>query len=563
VLLSRIRDRLGRSRRRWRPPSATTMCLVLFALVVLLVEAALARPGGGHSYSSGGSSGGGGSGGGGSSHGAGGAIAWILIQLLRLCVTCPVVGIPLAVVVVGGGVWLWWRNRQARSQSWETDSTVEAYDGTTDDGGSLDFHETPDINRPLAAQRRARGAAGAAGAATPVASPRRRLEALRTRDEDFSIVVLEDFLYALYSAVHTARGAGRLDDFGLWLSPAARGELVALGGEGLREVRGVVVGGMRLVDVSGLEPGAARVRVTAEFQTNYTQGWDAGGGEARTCGYEVVERWTLARNPETRSRPPRSARAMVCPACGAALAGVRGDTCAHCGGRVAPGEFDWLVEEVQTVSRTPRELDLGGAAPERGTSRRTMVDGELSAAVAALAAKDPSFHWQSFTARLARIFVELQAGWSNRDWARVRPWLTDRLFESWLSWFDAYERAGLRNVTEGARILRLEPARVTSDRWLDAFTVRVFATGLDFTVADDGRVVGGSRSEPREYSEYWTLIRGSSVRGASREDPMCPQCGAALKIGRGGNCEYCEARVTAGDFDWVLSRIEQDEVYQG
>jgi hypothetical protein len=30
-----------------------------------------------------------------------------------------------------------------------------------------------------------------------------------------------------------------------------------------------------------------------------------------------------------------------------------------------------------------------------------------------------------------------------------------------------------------------------------------------------------------------------------------------------GNCEYCQARVVSGDFDWVLSRIEQDEVYTG
>jgi hypothetical protein len=30
-----------------------------------------------------------------------------------------------------------------------------------------------------------------------------------------------------------------------------------------------------------------------------------------------------------------------------------------------------------------------------------------------------------------------------------------------------------------------------------------------------------------------------------------------------GNCSHCKARVTLGEFDWVLSRIEQDEVYGG
>jgi hypothetical protein len=80
-------------------------------------------------------------------------------------------------------------------------------------------------------------------------------------------------------------------------------------------------------------------------------------------------------------------------------------------------------------------------------------------------------------------------------------------------------------------------------------------------VNEAGEVVGGSRSEPRAYSEYWTLIRGSSRSGAPRAEPVCPNCGAGLNINMAGQCAYCRAKVTTGEFDWVLSRIEQDEVY--
>jgi hypothetical protein len=27
--------------------------------------------------------------------------------------------------------------------------------------------------------------------------------------------------------------------------------------------------------------------------------------------------------------------------------------------------------------------------------------------------------------------------------------------------------------------------------------------------------------------------------------------------------EHCQGKVTSGEFDWVLSRIEQDEAYRG
>jgi len=59
------------------------------------------------------------------------------------------------------------------------------------------------------------------------------------------------------------------------------------------------------------------------------------------------------------------------------------------------------------------------------------------------------------------------------------------------------------------------------------------------------------------------LIRGSSRKGPARREPNCPHCGAPLKIGMAGTCEYCRAKVTSGEFDWVLSRIEQDEAYGG
>ena len=67
----------------------------------------------------------------------------------------------------------------------------------------------------------------------------------------------------------------------------------------------------------------------------------------------------------------------------------------------------------------------------------------------------------------------------------------------------------------------------------------------------------------RRYSEYWTLVRGSSRKGVPRVDPTCPNCGAELKVNMTGSCEFCAAKVTAGEFDWVLSRIEQDEAYEG
>ena len=139
--------------------------------------------------------------------------------------------------------------------------------------------------------------------------------------------------------------------------------------------------------------------------------------------------------------------------------------------------------------------------------------------------------------------------------------MSDLLFESQRAWIEAYRKVGPRNRTDGARVLDVEPAAGTLDRWFHAVTVRVRATGRDYTVDESIALASGDRD--REYAEYWTLIRSASRPGATHAEPVCPSCGAALAINQAGDCEYCKVKVTTGEFDWVLSRIGQDDSYTG
>ena len=200
--------------------------------------------------------------------------------------------------------------------------------------------------------------------------------------------------------------------------------------------------------------------------------------------------------------------------------------------------------------------------PERGTDSPTIVDPEAQIRFMGLQRKDPNVSWPAIEARVGLVFSEFQAAWSSRDLLRMRPYFTDALFDTQRYWIEAYRAQGLQNLTDGAHITRLDLARVATDRWFDAVTVRLFATGLDYVVRDtDGHVVKGSKHRQRPYSEYWTFIRGAGRVAPTRTRPECPSCGAPLAVEMAGECRYCKAKVTTGEFDWVLSRIEQDEGY--
>jgi hypothetical protein len=400
--------------------------------------------------------------------------------------------------------------------------------------------------------------AGVGQEAPPRTPVRRRLEGLRGQDPNFSLVLFEDFLYALYAQAHTLRGGGALERLSPYLKPPARGTLSGLGD--VREVRAIIVGAMRYRSVDGMSNDGPTVWAGVEFESNYTEILASGVEQS----FYACEQWMLSRAKATASRPPERARVFVCPSCGAPLETMSGGRCKYCQATVDTGQFDWVVETIEVTSREARGPMLTGTTEETGTNLPTAFDPDVAARFGELTRRDPAFQWPLFQSRVAMIHAALQASWSNRDWAAARPFVSDNLFQMLAYWIEAYRKARLRNITEGARVEQIELARATSDKFYDALTVRIFASSLDYTLADDGgQVVAGNRRTPRRYSEYWTLIRSVAKVGPSRVDAGCPSCGAPLQIEMAGNCVYCRAKVTSGDFDWVLSRIEQDDVYDG
>ena len=520
------------ARRVW---IARALAVVAFAVTLLLAAIAFARPGGGESYSGGGGGGGGGGwggGGGGGGRGGGGAdLLFLLFRLIELCFVEPVVGIPLLLVCIGGGIWFL---RQSQSGS---DNAGWSSGGYGDSSTAINTFQPP----------------------MPVARVRVRelLDRIRTFDPDFSPVLFEDFIFSLFSAAHEARGTHKLDVLAAYLQPNARAALTQLQPAANR-VKGIVVGAMRFTTVAGLGPMDTRLAVRVEFESNYTE---TVNGTDRT--YYAVEAWRFERDRSTRSKPADRARTLNCPNCGAGLENAIGGTCTYCKQTVDSGRFDWVVAAISLDSRQERGAQLTGTVAERGTDLPSVVDPSAPTRWAQLQQRDPALEWTSFQSRIGVIFTELQKAWSSREWERARAFVSDNLFQSYSYWMEMYARQGLRNVTENARISRLEIVRITNDKFFDAITLRVWASGFDYTLDTKGNVVAGSKSKDRPYSEYWTLIRGTSKRGPARNDGQCPNCGAPLKINMAGHCEYCRAKVTTGEFDWVLSRVEQDESYTG
>jgi hypothetical protein len=492
-------------------------------LSVAFAAEALARVGGGGSYGGGGHGGSGGGGGDGA-----GAIIWLIFQLFRvliyLTIEYPVVGIPLDFLVAGGVAYYF--VRRARRVEPTTPLGLNTQQGNSED--------------------------------IP-----RQFDQLRKFDPNFSEIVFTDFAYALYGKAHDARGHGAaaLDQFSPYLSDVARANLLLQNPPGLREVKGIIVGALNVANVSGLE--TPLVRINLIFEANYTEVVQANQKQTE-MSYYVRERWELERKRDVLSPPPAQATALHCPRCGGALQKNSAGACAFCGTKIESGEFQWYVREVALLTREAKGPLLTSDVPEVGTDYRSVVQPGFENIRVAFEKNNPDFSWGAFQARARLIFDELQAAWSTLDWDRARPHETDNLFQMHQYWIDAYRRQRLYNKLDQCSITAMQPVKIKEDKFYNAITVRIGAQGYDYTVDANERVVAGSTSNLRRWSEYWTFIRNRSAKpAAARADLNCPNCGAPLKVNAAGICEFCGGKITSGEFDWVLSRIEQDESYQG
>lgn len=519
------------------------MRLRAIALVILLCASLgavdlSARPGGGETYSGRSSGGSRSAGGYGSSRdrdddGGGGGDLALLIWLIEQGIRHPRVG---GTVLVCVAAWFLFSLRHPpQRDSWDSIGAVLQQ------------------NEDAVAERLA-----AAPAAVAPSGP--ALERIGDVDPDFSPAVFEDFAFRLYAVAQRSRGEGTLDQLAPYLGPHARRALAERPPVG-QPVTGVVVGLLRCAQVqlpAGDAGPDAVVTAMLDYEANYST-----GAQRRFA----VEQWTLQRAVSARTRPPEPGRRFPCPKCGApwqASAAAGTQKCAFCGEVVDNGRFDW---QVSTIALREERGDLPGLeadVPERGTDAPTRRDDAFQAMWHAFVADDPAVNAFTIGKRLEHVYAVLDDSWNRRDLAPARAVLSDGLTDYLQYWLDAYAQQGLHNVLEDMRLTDHTLVKLRRDRYYDALTIRLWAAGKDYVVRDaDGSHVRGDKYYDRAYSEYWTLIRASGRRGAARADSTCGGCGAALTVTMAGACAHCGAHVTAGEFDWVLSKIEQDDAYRG
>ena len=187
----------------------------------------------------------------------------------------------------------------------------------------------------------------------------------------------------------------------------------------------------------------------------------------------------------------------------------------------------------------------------------------VSTGLRQLRENDAAFVADAFSTRVRDGFTKLQRAWCEQSLTSVRPFVSDGIHERFSLQFEEQHALGYRPVMENLSILECAPAQVECGTVFDVITMRVGASAKDYRVSvETGRAIPGSE-EASQFAEYWSFIRarGSKTKagGTGLIEGNCPNCGAPIAMNQGAKCEYCQAVLRSGQYDWVLAEITQEE----
>ena len=120
---------------------------------------------------------------------------------------------------------------------------------------------------------------------------------------------------------------------------------------------------------------------------------------------------------------------------------------------------------------------------------------------------DPNFNEKQFLEGAKIAFQQIQGAWSDWSVDRLRPLLTQRMWEMIQTQAEARKNAGKRDIIEKIRFENV----VISEAWQEAgedwLTVNFVVSMVDYTTDALGTVIEGNPDLRSTVEEYWTFTR--------------------------------------------------------
>ncbi|MDT8389501.1 MAG: TIM44-like domain-containing protein [Lentisphaeria bacterium] len=480
------------------------------ALVVFAACDAFGRAGGGGRYGGGGGGGGGGFSGGGSS-GDGEGLFILIYFLIRLIIEAPVIGIPVAIIV------------------------VTAVFFTVMKGGksAVSHHQSGVIRSSHLRQDTDRVSAGVA--------------AIRKRDSGFDPDVLGERIKRAFEVVQSAWCDQQLDPIRPFVTDGVFErfslQVDELKARGLvNQMEGLTIHSVVLADAHSDEMfDTVSFRITAsavDNEVDVASGKRVSGGRTNEA---FTEYWSFIRRPGVQSLAGDGLMEGNCPNCGSGLTLNASAKCPSCGALIKSGQYDWVLAEItQACEWTPVGTDR---VPGFQAIRKT----------------DPAFSIQRLEDRASVVFWRLMTSYREGRIDPVRKMAMEAFCQE-LAPLLRRDEQGLRTYPGHCAVGAVTTRAVVAGEPLDKAAVEIRWSSHQTQEDESGKTRQTKQVTLR--AEVFVLGRRHGVAGKgdfALASAHCPGCGAAVSSSAHDACDYCGAVLNDPGTDWML--MERLPVY--
>ena len=174
---------------------------------------------------------------------------------------------------------------------------------------------------------------------------------------------------------------------------------------------------------------------------------------------------------------------------------------------------------------------------------------------------DELFSREEFESWVKQIFIKLQYAWTDRNWAEIRTFETNELFEQHNTQLNRYIMKNQINVLERVAVNWVKLYKFYRTAEKDVLEVVLNSKMIDYIIDEKtGNVISGDKYTSRIRTYKLTFVRTIGVKttpGKTFAKAMnCPNCGGQLTMTQAGKCEYCGSIVVVDDHGWALSELE-------
>ncbi|MDD6174908.1 MAG: Tim44-like domain-containing protein [Firmicutes bacterium] len=222
-----------------------------------------------------------------------------------------------------------------------------------------------------------------------------------------------------------------------------------------------------------------------------------------------------------------------------------------------------IIAAVILISARKNSSRGNASAPTRSApARPASVPGNHEAEIVpAIQVIDPNFSRDAFINWGNEVFITLQQAWTERDWARIRPFEKEELFRQHEMQLQEYINTGRINIIGRVNVRQAYLHRYQRDAQYEYLTVYMETRMSDYIIDEKTQnVVKGDPNRDYFLNYLLTYMRKTGVKTdpakSNHSTVSCPHCGAPVSVTSAGRCEYCDFIITTGEHDWVLSSLD-------